>query len=322
MKRSCALLNLLPLLGYSALTVSAFSGDFHLFHSNLQQLPALQNAVESLPQSWIGQATTSTLASSDIVADTIVPAYQSYREALRENPLQTKVVTGAVLAVVGDAIAQTREPAEYNSKRAAAFVAFDACYRAVQQWTYPPLMVACKGQYLAGMLASLGFAPTYSDDTVYLMAAFEQTMISQLVIIPLFYYPVFYAITGAVQGLSVDESIQRAKDTFVPLMKRNLAFWIPVQFGVFGYVEENLQIPILIACGLVWTVILSVSAGAVAAPAKEVATALLEDEIILAMDSSNGKTADSFFNNPAAVQEIESPLGRELQNATTVLNTN
>jgi len=320
MKRSCNLLNLLPLLGYSALTASGFSGDFHLFHANLHQLPAVQNAFESLPQSWISQATTSTLASNDLIADTIGPAYETYREALREDPLQTKVATGVVLAVIGDAIAQTREPAEYDSKRAAAFVAFDACYRAVQQWTYPPLMAACRGQYLGGMIASMGFAPTHSDDTISLMAAFEQTMISQLVIIPVFYYPVFYAVTGAVQGLSVAESIQRAKDTFIPLMKRNLAFWIPVQFGVFGYVEENLQIPILIACGLIWTIILSVSAGAVKAPA-EVATALLEDEIILSMDSSNGKTGNSFFNNPAAIEEIGSPFARELQNATAS-NTN
>lgn len=80
------------------------------------------------------------------------------------------------------------------------------------------------------------------------------------------YYPVFYCITGAVQGLTVEETISRARDTFVPLMKRNLLFWIPVQFGTFEYVEENLQIPILILCGLVWTVILSVSAGSVTAP--------------------------------------------------------
>jgi Mpv17 / PMP22 family len=77
------------------------------------------------------------------------------------------------------------------------------------------------------------------------------------------YYPVFYAITGVVQGLTGEETLARAKDTFVPLMKRNLLFWIPVQFGTFSYVEENLQIPVLIVCGLVWTVILSVSAGRV-----------------------------------------------------------
>jgi hypothetical protein len=75
------------------------------------------------------------------------------------------------------------------------------------------------------------------------------------------YYPVFYATTGLVQGLTVEETIDRARETFIPLMKRNLLFWIPTQFAVFGFVEENLQIPVLILCGLIWTIILSLSAG-------------------------------------------------------------
>jgi Mpv17 / PMP22 family len=59
----------------------------------------------------------------------------------------------------------------------------------------------------------------------------------------------------------MEETLTRARETFIPLMKRNLLFWIPTQFAVFGFVEENLQIPILIVCGLVWTIILSISAG-------------------------------------------------------------
>jgi hypothetical protein len=91
------------------------------------------------------------------------------------------------------------------------------------------------------------------------------------------YYPVFYLITGAVQGLTLDQTIARAKDTFIPLMKRNLIFWIPVQFGTFGYIEENLQIPVLIVCGLVWTVILSLSAGSVGS--SESSSTNVDDEL-------------------------------------------
>mmetsp|Transcript_11980 Transcript_11980/g.28666 ORF Transcript_11980/g.28666 Transcript_11980/m.28666 type:complete len:87 (-) Transcript_11980:267-527(-) len=46
-------------------------------------------------------------------------------------------------------------------------------------------------------------------------------------------------------------------------MKRNLLFWIPVQFVAFAYIPQDQQISVLIVCGLVWTVILSVSAGAI-----------------------------------------------------------
>ena len=92
------------------------------------------------------------------------------------------------------------------------------------------------------------------------------------------YYPVFYATTGLVQGLTVEETLTRAKETFIPLMKRNLMFWIPTQFAVFGFVEENLQIPLLIVCGLIWTIILSLSAGN--ATEEEPAMALADGGIV------------------------------------------
>ena len=78
---------------------------------------------------------------------------------------------------------------------------------------------------------------------------------------PFFYYPVFYTVTALVQGLDTEAAVQRAKETFVPLMKRNLLFWIPVQFIQFGFIDENLQIPFLSICGLAWTFIISVFAG-------------------------------------------------------------
>lgn len=45
------------------------------------------------------------------------------------------------------------------------------------------------------------------------------------------------------------------------LYYRNLLFWIPVQFVQFAFIQEDLQIPFLCACGLAWTFILSIMAG-------------------------------------------------------------
>ena len=180
-------------------------------------------------------------------------AVQSYQHALQTDALKTQVETGVVLAVVGDAIAQktqTKEP--YNANRAASFATFDACYRAVQHFIYPPMIAACNGAFLAQ------FLPNHQQYA----AAIEQALVSQVIIIPIAYYPVFFAVTGAVQGLTLKETVNRAKETFWPLMTRNWLFWIPVQFAVFGFVpDENAQISILIACGLAWTVILSALAG-------------------------------------------------------------
>jgi hypothetical protein len=83
-------------------------------------------------------------------------------------------------------------------------------------------------------------------------------------------------------------------------MKRNLMFWIPTQFAVFGFVEENLQIPILIVCGLAWTIILSLSAGN--ASEEQPAMALADGGVVEsnmaelgAVESAMGLNSTGFF---------------------------
>jgi len=197
----------------------------HVHHTH----SLLENGSLLLSSDWIGQ----------------------YQSALKSKPLATQVQTGGILAVVGDAIAQkTSEEDGYDTKRAVSFALFDGAYRIVQHYLYPPMIAVCNGNTLGALLGpALG-------------AATEQALASQLLIIPLFYYPCFYAMTGLVQGLSVSETVERAKERFWPLMRRNWLYWIPVQFGVFAFCkDEAAQISILIACGLVWTIILSTLAG-------------------------------------------------------------
>jgi len=247
--------------------VSCFQCTQHIPH----HIPRFQDASSTaLPSTmWIGNSPESTIMTSFItnespkIFNALSMVWGDYLVALKTHPYQAKMSTGVVLAFVGDAIAQLREPAPYDKKRAVAFACFDAIYRAVQQFTYPPLMAHFQGQYIIALLAGIGQSVDSASAVATLSGPLEQALISQLVIIPTLYYPVFYAVTGAVQGLTIDQTVQRAKDTFIPLMKRNLLFWIPLQFGAFGFIQEELQIPVLIFLGLIWTVILSVSAGAV-----------------------------------------------------------
>ena len=71
------------------------------------------------------------------------------------------------------------------------------------------------------------------------------------------HYPVFYAVTGAVQGLTLNESFRRAEDTFLSIMKRHLTFWVPLQFFTLAFVPKDGQLPLILLFGLAWTVILS-----------------------------------------------------------------
>ena len=197
-------------------------------------------------------STTTTLPNP------LSPAFEKYMSTLTTYPLSTKMITGAALATAGDAIAQKREDDPYDPSRGASFAAFDMIYRAAQHVLFPIIVELCRGQYLFSIMGSIGASHLVDLST---LTAMERSLASQLIIVPFLYYPVFFTFTGYIQGLSFDEGIERAKQNFVPLMKRNLLFWIPVQFVQFCYIPTDLQIPFLSCAGLAWTFILSVLAG-------------------------------------------------------------
>lgn len=227
----------------------------------------------------------------------------SYKDLLKNHPLQTKMATGATLAVCGDAIAQSQEQGTpYDKRRAASFGAFDTAYRAVQHAAFPVIVQQCHGQFLGALFTGLTIPSAY-------LAAMEQTLASQLGIVPFFYYPVFFALTAAIQGLDAEAAVQRAKDMFLPLMKRNLLFWIPVQFVQFGFVPEDLQIPFLSACGLAWTFILSVAAGSAKSYTTEEA-----DSVIIPSEEIMGREAAITLDMNDAITNVLLPeIVEELQ---------
>eukprot|EP00978_Attheya_sp_CCMP212_P004882 scaffold10708_cov50-Attheya_sp.AAC.1 len=235
---------------------TSFSPVLHHIDANVASSSTLVSTVNTIGQ-----------ASSDLLSQ--------YKHSLASYPLQTKMITGGTLAVVGDAIAQSsannsnEDEDAYDKLRALSFMVFDMSYRSVQHIAFPIIVQQCRGQYLGAIASAfpplLAHSMTVSagavHDVTYYLAAMEQTLASQLGIVPFLYYPVFFTLTGFVQGLTPHQSIDRAKENFLPLMKRNLLFWIPVQFIQFGFIEEGLQIPFLSICGLAWTFILSAMAG-------------------------------------------------------------
>lgn len=140
------------------------------------------------------QSANNLLASSSLaanpgdssLADMAASLFQDYRTALDANPLRVKIITGCLLAIVGDAIAQSVTPDDYNTKRAAAFVAFDGVWRTVQQVTYGPIILYCNGKFSSGLLGSLPFVQEQllKEENVVVMGAIEQTLVSQLLLIP------------------------------------------------------------------------------------------------------------------------------------------
>mmetsp|Transcript_23506 Transcript_23506/g.66516 ORF Transcript_23506/g.66516 Transcript_23506/m.66516 type:complete len:260 (-) Transcript_23506:157-936(-) len=208
----------------------------------------------SIPDSFHLMQTAAASASHTVPH---IDLLASYKQTLAQHPLPTKMMTGATLAVCGDAIAQSQDQtSDYDKRRAASFAVFDMAYRALQHVSFPIIVANCHGQYFDSVFPFLHDALAVNQ-----MAAIEQTLASQLGIVPFLYYPAFFALTGAIQGLDMNAAIVRAQENFIPLMQRNLLFWLPVQFVQFGYIQEDLQIPFLSVCGLAWTFIISLAAG-------------------------------------------------------------
>mmetsp|Transcript_58453 Transcript_58453/g.142945 ORF Transcript_58453/g.142945 Transcript_58453/m.142945 type:complete len:308 (+) Transcript_58453:235-1158(+) len=206
----------------------------------------------------------------NFVVNGITSLFASYRNALIEHPLTSKVLTGATLAIIGDFVAQytmwssstsptkspptsvTAEDFAYDKRRAVSFAVFDACYRVFQNAMFPAVIGLCKGSIMKQLVPVA---------TTRVAAAIERTMLYQLVIVPTLYYPVFFIFTGLIQGLSLNETLERMKSNYFKCWGRNLQFWIPTQFVLFGMINEHWQIPFACAMGMVWSSILSLTAG-------------------------------------------------------------
>ena len=116
---------------------------------------------------------TNTRAFGPAVALVQTPA-NLYMNVLTAAPLATKMVTGAALAVAGDALAQKCDTSatNYDKRRAASFAIFDMTYRALQHLIYPAIVTHFQGQYLSRALL-----PAHTA------APLERTLCSQLGIV-------------------------------------------------------------------------------------------------------------------------------------------
>ena len=107
--------------------------------------PFVNDAITTA-SSFLEHYNSQTIATATVAAD--FNLLSQYKQLLATNPLPTKMVTGGALAVVGDAIAQSRdEDKEYDVPRAVSFMSFDMCYRTTMPWTIPRWSNKCLGAF-------------------------------------------------------------------------------------------------------------------------------------------------------------------------------
>lgn len=214
----------------------------------------------------IAVATVAKFAAPPLLGSPLmgVPLPSIYNALLETHPVTTRVATAASLAVLGDALAQQREHSQhsqhsqrYDVRRASSFVVVEAVYRGLlQQPLFLWIIATFHGEGLARALAALSLSAPLP-----VLATLERVLFNQFVVSPCVYYPMYFGITGPMQGLTLRESWQRARNQFSTLFGFNLCFWLPVQLIQFGMVPARYKVPFICLGGLIWNVILSALAG-------------------------------------------------------------
>lgn len=156
-------------------------------------------------------------------------------------------------------------------------MACETCFRGILQ---PPILLWVVATF-AGRLATA-----------------KRVAVNQFVVSPLVYFPLFWLCTGVIQGLSLGETVSRARAGlprcawashsprasrpaivfaclsspravhapqagFRKLYSRSLLYWLPVQCVQFSLVPQRYKVVFLSVAGLLWTTLLSVVAGSV-----------------------------------------------------------
>ncbi|MGK3737404.1 MAG: hypothetical protein ACI8RD_008457 [Bacillariaceae sp.] len=122
--------------------------------------------------------------------------FSPYQNLLVSNPLQTKVATGAILAVVGDAVAQkvTQKGQQqqqnysfatyWDKRRALSFAVFDMCYRVFQHNMFPFIIRLGQGNVIKKVLPQILPSKNLVSFLLPAAAAIEQTAMYQLAVVP------------------------------------------------------------------------------------------------------------------------------------------
>ena len=161
-------------------------------------------------------ATLACVAPSAVALTLPAPraAALAYNQLLSQHPLSTKVATAASLALAGDLVAQrAKESGTYDRRRAVGFVATEMVYRGLlQQHIFRWIANTFQGTLLLRV----------TKGALNPVAAATAERVLGNVPCSIIYYPIFFCISGLIQGLTRMQTLERFKKTFPSVYGFNL----------------------------------------------------------------------------------------------------
>ena len=156
--------------------------------------------------------------------------FQAYERALARRPLAVKSATGMILGGCGDFTAQRLEGGTtYDSRRGLAFGSLATFWNG-----------CCMHNILGGLERHL---PRSGGVRTLVPKMF----ITQLVVNPFLYLPLFYTWTGAVLGRTPAQSLEKARREYWVTLKATWIFFVPFNVVNFTLVLVSFNTPNILA---------------------------------------------------------------------------
>ncbi|KAL4105437.1 hypothetical protein PRIC1_003501 [Phytophthora ramorum] len=192
-------------------------------------------------------------------------AWDSYASLLEKHPLRTKIVTGGIIAGLGDVGCQVvleGKATHVDVKRTAIFTLLGGILISPVLHVWYGLL----GSKLPGVSAS---------------AVVKRLALDQLAFAPTF-LPIFLSSVLALEG-NAQKIPDKLRADWWPVTKANWSVWVPAQILNFRFVPGSMQVLFSNVVGLLWNVYLSYVSHA------NVPKALLEDEEVAATKLGEGE---------------------------------
>mmetsp|Transcript_40838 Transcript_40838/g.135242 ORF Transcript_40838/g.135242 Transcript_40838/m.135242 type:complete len:264 (-) Transcript_40838:2375-3166(-) len=203
----------------------------------------------------------SASAAEDGGGGIVQSQWARYMRALDDNPLRTKMATGAVLAATGDLIAQLLEGStSFALRRLLNLVAVNVLY-------VTPFLCAtyAANEWAVGSKLRLGAGSTAGTAARLI---FDQFVNAPIVVLG------FFCSFGLVSALSaaafagepfslaalVSSVVIKLQNEYVGTMISNWKIWIPPQLVNFALMPPPLRVPFASLVALVWNVVLALVA--------------------------------------------------------------